>query len=67
MAEKVKYNDAPEILTALQLAAFLHISRAGAYNLLNSRDFPTLHIGGRKLVTKENVLCWMEKNTNSVA
>ncbi len=67
MAEKVKYIDAPEILTAPELAAFLHISRAGAYNLLNSRDFPTLHIGGRKLVTKENVLRWMEKNTNSVA
>ena len=50
-----------------ELAIFLHISRAGAYNLLNSKDFPTLHVGGRKLVTKENVLLWMMKNTNKIA
>ena len=58
---------APEILSANELAIFLHISRAGAYNLLNSKDFPTLHVGGRKLVTKENVLLWMKKNTNKIA
>lgn len=61
MAETIKYVDAPEILSANELAIFLHISRAGAYNLLNSNDFPTLHVGGRKLVTKENVLLWMKK------
>ena len=67
MAETIKYIDAPEILSANELATFLHISRAGAYNLLNSKDFPTLHVGGRKLVTKENVLLWMKKNTNKIA
>ena len=67
MVETIKYMDAPEILSANELAIFLHISRAGAYNLLNSKDFPTLHVGGRKLVTKENVLLWMKKNTNKIA
>ncbi len=57
----------PEVLNARELAEFLHISRANAYVLLNSKDFPTLHIGSRKLVTKENLLLWMEKNTNRVA
>ena len=49
------------------LAQFLHISRAGAYNLLNSSDFPTLHVKGRKLVTRTNLIRWMEKNTNKTA
>ena len=56
-----------EVLNAMELAEFLHISRAGAYNLLNSSDFPTLHVKGRKLVTRTNLLRWMEKNTNKTA
>lgn len=57
----------PDILTASDLTAFLHISRSSAYNLLNAADFPTLHIGSRKLVAREKLLAWMEENTNKVA
>ncbi len=67
-------NNIPDVLTAKDLQAYLHISRAGAqaylhisragaYILLNRADFPTLHIGKRKLVTRENLFQWMEKNT----
>ena len=57
----------PDILTANHLMELFHISHAGAYNLLNSADFPTLHVGGRKMVTKDNLLTWMERNTNRIA
>ena len=59
-------NNTPtmEIMNAQEVAVFLHISRAGAYYLLNSKGFPTLHIGERKMVTKENLLRWIEQNTN---
>ena len=43
----------PEILTAKDLQTYFHLSRAGAYNLLNRADFPTLHVGKRKMVTRE--------------
>lgn len=56
-------NNLPNVLTAKDLQSYLHISRAGAYILLNRADFPTLHIGKRKLVTRENLFQWMEKNT----
>ena len=56
-------NNIPDVLTAKDLQAYLHISRAGAYNLLNRADFPTLHIGKRKLVTLRNLQEWMTKNT----
>ena len=42
----------------------LHLSKAGAYNLLNADDFPTLKIGGRKLVMKQDLLLWLKKHTN---
>ena len=56
-------NNTPDVLTAKDLQAYLHISRAGAYNLLSRADFPTLHIGKRKLVTLRNLQEWMAKNT----
>ena len=34
----------PDVMDAKQLADVLRISKAGAYNLLNSPDFPTLRI-----------------------
>ena len=55
----------PEVLTAKDLQSYLHISRAGVYNLLNSKDFPTLRIGKRMLVTRENLFQWMRKNTEN--
>ena len=57
-------NYLPEVLTAKDLQAYLHISRAGAYNLLNRADFPTLHVGKRKLVSRDHLLRWIGENTN---
>lgn len=54
----------PDILTANDLKEFLHISRAGAYNLLCSEDFPTLHIGSRKLVMRDDLMAWLERHKN---
>ena len=54
----------PDVMDAKQLADVLHISKAGAYNLLNSQDFPTLRIGGRKLVMKQDFLEWLRSHTN---
>lgn len=56
----------PDVLTAKQLEEILHISRASTYNLLNRADFPTLHVGGRKLVAKDRLLEWMDVNTGKL-
>ena len=53
----------PDVLTAKHLQEILHISRASTYNLLNRADFPTLHVGGRKLVAKDRLLEWMDRST----
>lgn len=46
----------PTVLNATQLASALGISRAGAYQLLHTKDFPTLRIGKRMLVPKDRLI-----------
>ena len=57
------YENLPAVLNANQLAAALGISRAGAYQLLNTGTFPTLRIGKRLLVPKDKLIDWIEQNT----
>ena len=57
----------PDVMNAKQLAQALQISKAGAYNLLNDPDFPTLRIGGRKLVMKNELVEWLKSRTNRKA
>ena len=59
-------NELPSVLSMNDLKDYLGISRAGAYNLLHRQDFPTLHLGGRLMVTKEKLLIWMDQNTNTI-
>ena len=54
----------PDVMDAKQLAEALQISKVGAYNLLSSPDFPTLRIGGRKLVMKNELVEWLKSCTN---
>ena len=58
------FEATPDVMDAKQLAKALQISKAGAYNLLNDPDFPTLRIGGRKLVMKNELVEWLKSHTN---
>ncbi|MEA4896229.1 MAG: helix-turn-helix domain-containing protein [Oscillospiraceae bacterium] len=61
------YNDLPNILNADQLASTLGVSRARAYQLLNTANFPTLKIGKRKLVPKDKLIQWIDQHTGGGA
>lgn len=54
----------PDVMDAKQLAEVPRISKAGAYDLLNRLDFPTLRIGGRKLLMKQDLLEWLRSHAN---
>ena len=63
---KTKYRaleELPVTLNATDVAETLGLSRAGAYNLINSKGFPTLQIGSRKIVPKERFIEWIDKHT----
>lgn len=64
---KEPFETMPDVMDAKQLAEALQISKAGAYNLLNDPDFPTLRIGGRKLVMKKELLEWLKSRTSRKA
>ena len=58
------FETMPDVMDAKQIAEALQISKAGAYNLMNNPDFPTLRIGGRKLVMKNDLVEWLKSHTN---
>lgn len=55
------FSDLPLVLNANQLAGVLNISRANAYRLMRSESFPTLRVGNRMLVVRDNLLHWMDE------
>ena len=61
------YENLPAVLNANQLATALGISRAGAYELVHSEDFPTLKIGSRIVVPKEKFCRWVDAQTGGDA
>ena len=58
-------EDLPATLSAIDVSRYLGISKANSYQLLNSKGFPTLKIGKRKLVPKDKFLVWINSNLNS--
>ena len=57
------FSDLPDIIDAKILAETLSISKSGAYSLMNEPGFPVLKIGGRKLVTKPDLIRWIQTQT----
>ncbi len=49
------------IMNAKDIKEYLGVSETKVYALLRQTDFPTLKIGGRRLVKTEDFLEWLEK------
>ena len=61
------FENMPDVMDAKQIAEALHLSKAGVYNLLSNPNFPTLRIGGRKLVLKQELITWLKSQTKTVS
>ena len=61
------FNELPLMLSVPDVAAVLGISRAGAYELVKSRDFPSLHIGTRILVPRDKLVAWIDEKSSEDA
>ena len=57
------YDDLPLMLTVMDVAAVLGISRTGAYELVRQEGFPTLSVGARIIVPKEQFIRWIDAHT----
>ena len=56
------YEDLPLMLSVPEMATALGISRAGAYELARSEGFPTLRIGTRIVIPKDELREWIKRN-----
>ena len=52
-------EELPLMMNMTDVAAALGISRAGAYKLAHSADFPAFQIGRRIVVSREKFLDWL--------
>ena len=57
------YDDLPLMLTVMDVAAVLGISRTGAYELVQREGFPSMKIGARIIVPKEQFIQWVRERT----
>ena len=55
-----KVEELPLVLTPMDIAAVLGISRNTAYELIHSEDFPILRVGKHYRVSRKRFLTWLE-------
>ena len=59
------YEDLPLFLNAETVAKLLGISISSSYELMHEKDFPTLRVGSRMVVSKEKFIEWVAQHTKS--
>ena len=64
-AKYKSYDELPINLSVPEAADVLGISRAGAYELVKEKGFPSLTIGNRIIVPKDKLIAWIEENTRT--
>ncbi len=57
------YDELPLFLNAQTVAKVLGVSPSSGYELLREKDFPSLRIGNRIVVPKEDFIRWVERRT----
>ena len=57
------YDELPLFLNTQTVAKVLGISPSSGYELLREKDFPSLRIGNRIVVPKEDFIRWVERKT----
>ena len=60
LSETKNYDDLPLFLNAEKLAKVLGVSISSAYELMHEKDFPSVRIGKRFIVPREDLKAWIE-------
>ena len=54
------YDELPLFLNANMVAGLLGVSPSSAYELMHEKDFPSLQLGNRLLVPRDQFQIWVE-------
>lgn len=57
------YEELPLFLNTETVAKVLGVAPSTAYELVHEADFPTLKIGNRIVVPKEQFIVWVQRHT----
>ena len=57
------YDELPLMLNAETLVKVLGVAPSSAYELMHDKDFPTLKIGNRLVIPKEDFIAWVRSHT----
>ena len=60
------YDELPLLLNTTQLADLLGVSHSSVYELIQEDGFPSLRIGKRIVIPKEELRQWISDNTKGV-
>ena len=60
------YDELPLLLNVKQLADLLGVSDSSVYELIQEDDFPSLRIGKRIVIPKEELREWISARTKEV-
>lgn len=59
MARLQRIDDLPLVLTPLDVAAVLDVSRNTAYEIVHSKSFPSFKVGKQYRIRRDRFLQWM--------
>ena len=57
------YHELPLFLNAELIGKVLGVSSTTAYELLHQKDFPSMRVGSRLIVSKEKFREWVDKQS----
>ena len=60
LSETKNYDDLPLFLNAEMVAKVFGVSISSAYELMHEKDFPSVRIGKRFIVPREDLKAWIE-------
>ena len=63
VSEYKSYDELPLFLNAATVARVLGVSPSSGYELMHESGFPSLRIGNRIVVPKEQFVRWVEQHT----
>ena len=61
------YDELPLMLSVTDMAEVLSISRAGAYELVKTEGFPSLSVGSRIIIPKDQFISWVKRQSSESA
>lgn len=64
---KSDVNNLPLVLTPVDIAGILKISRNNAYEKIHSKGFPVFKVGKQYRIYREHFIKWLEAQNDSAA